>query len=424
MKLSKTAFKNIRLTNLDKQYPVQDMLMQTCQLVQYGSGVFGFDTIPFAVQRNIEQIIREELNKVECYEINLPMLQQKEIWTQSGRWDDYIKSGTMFNLKTPSGEYCLAPTAEEAVMKFVENRISSYKALPVTFYQFGTKFRNEIRNRGYLNRGRSFQMKDAYSFDNDTSSMERTYNNIRQAYFRIFERLGFIAVAVAADNGAIGGSRSEEFMILSLNGEDVILFDQTTGQAFNKEILDRKDAKEYLNTFGINDLSKLQEQRATELGHIFQLGTSYSEKMNIKFTSSDNKLQPYHMGCYGIGISRTLGLIYENNAIIENGNAIGVSLPESVAPYKIQIVSKSDNKERSQEAESLYKELLSKNLPAILDDTDSPIGVKIRNCKVLGTPLIAIFGDKLPVGQVEIENTRTSEKQILTTKDLIKLLSK
>jgi len=197
-------------------------------------------------------------------------------------------------------------------------------------------------------RGKAFPMLDAYSFDVDEESMAKSYENVRKAFLEIFEKIGMPVIPIVADNGAMGGKKSEEFMLVSEQGEDKILYDEATGIGLNTEILERDDYKEYLkDEYGIEDISNLKEIRTMELGHIFQLGTRYSEMMNGKFTNQDGKESLYYMGCYGIGVSRTVAALYENCVINdEKWGPCGFVLPKSVAPYLIQIVPKMDNQEK------------------------------------------------------------------------------
>ena len=167
MKLSQTGLGTIRVNNLDEFYPAQDMLLQTNQLVQYGTGIFAYNNVPLRVRQNVEAVIRGVLNKYGCIEVLLPIMQPSKLWEESGRLSKYIEEGVMITANTEKGDFVLAPTAEEAITDFVRGRVSSYKSLPVTFYQIGEKFRNEIRTRGYLLRGKTFPMMDAYSFDTD-----------------------------------------------------------------------------------------------------------------------------------------------------------------------------------------------------------------------------------------------------------------
>ena len=165
MKLSQTGLGTIRVNNLDESYPAQDILMQTNQLVQYGTGIFAYNNVPLGVRQNVESIVRGVLNKYGCIEVLLPTMQPKSLWEESGRLSKYLEDGTIIPVDTQKGDFVMAPTAEEAVTEFVKGRITSYKNLPVTLYQIGEKYRNEIRTRGYLLRGKTFPMMDAYSFD-------------------------------------------------------------------------------------------------------------------------------------------------------------------------------------------------------------------------------------------------------------------
>jgi len=232
MKISQIGLISRKLTNLDEQFPVQDMLLQTGQLEQFSSGIFAFGHIPFLLKRNIDKVISDTLTKHGASELSLPILQPESIWEESGRLKRYVGDGVMFRTLTEKGNYCLAPTAEEAVVAYARARLNSYKQLPVTYFQIGQKFRNEIRTRGYLLRGKAFDMMDAYSFGRNQADLDVEYDNMKEAYFEIFNTLGFDVQAVGADNGSIGGSKSEEFMILSNVGEDNILVDKITGKAF------------------------------------------------------------------------------------------------------------------------------------------------------------------------------------------------
>ncbi len=415
MKVSRMGLKNVKLTELDKMYPGQDILLQTGQIKQFGSGLYAYDNIVLRVEDNIEKIIKKHMDKIDAIEVEMPLLQQEELWRSSGRFDKYIKEGVMLTVKTDKGNYCLAPTAEEAVTKFAENRIVSYKQLPVSFYQIGKKFRDEIRNRGYLYRGKEFLMFDLYSFDQDEEGLNKTYDQVKKAYFDAFEELNLDLVAVAADNGTIGGTRSEEMMVISESGEDTILYDGKVG--LNTEVLEKENYQEYLKKeYNITDIANLNRLKAIELGHIFALGTKYSESMNIKYIDQNNQVKPFYMGCYGIGVSRVLGVIYENNTIKQNGEVVGFSLPLSVAPYYLYIISNND---RTNEASELYETLENLNIPVIIDDTNDSIGKKIRNAKVLGIPYIAILGNSTEVGSIELEYTKDDTKEIVSKSELI-----
>lgn len=420
MKLSQTGLGTIRVNNLDKSYPAQDTLLQTNQLVQYGTGIYAYNNVPLRLRQNVESVIRGVLDKYGCIEILLPTLQPTKLWEESGRLAKYIEEDVIMPVETDNGKFVMAPTAEEAVTEFVRGRITSYKNLPVILYQIGEKYRNEIRTRGYLLRGKTFPMMDAYSFDLNAEESAKAYQNIRKAYLEIFEILGLKVQPVAADSGAMGGNLSEEFMLESPIGEDTILVDKETGIAFNTEILEREDADEYLREkYGIKDKNNVEAKKSIELGHIFQLGTKYTESMNAKYIDQEGNEQLLYMGCYGIGVSRTVATIYEENVVTgKNGETKGISLPVSVAPYLLQIIPKEEKREIAQ---NLYSELMEANVPVILDDrTQGMLGAKIKDCLMLGTPYMLVIGDKQEEGKFEVENSKTGEKQIYTKEELIK----
>ncbi len=411
----------MRINKLDEMYPAQDLLLQSGQLVQYGTGIYAYGNIPLLIKRKVESIIQEVLNKYGCIEVSLPTLQPDIIWKNSGRWDKYVDEGTMLTVTSDKGDFCLAPTGEEAVVEFAREKLKSYKHMPVTYYQIGEKYRNEIRTRGYLLRGKSFTMMDAYSFDEDEDGLIKAYDNIRKAYMEIFEKLGLKVIPVVADNGAMGGKKSEEFMMLSNIGEDTILYDEETGIGLNTEILEREDYKEYLkDEYGITDISKLQERRTIELGHIFQLGTRYSSMMNGSYINKDGASMPYYMGCYGIGVSRTVAAIYEASVIKYENEVKGIVLPKEVAPYKLQIIPKVENEEKLKEAEELYNKLIKQGINVIIDDRQNiTMGAKMKDCKVLGTPFMAVLGDKVENGYVEFEDIKTGKKEVIKAEELI-----
>ena len=412
MKVSKIGLISRKITKLDEQFPVQDMLLQTGQIEQFTSGIYAYGHIPYLVKKNIDKVICKVLTKYGCSELSLPILQPEKIWVESGRLDKYVKEDVMFRTQTKYGNFCLAPTAEEAVVAYAKTRINTYKQLPVTYFQIGQKFRNEIITRGYLLRGKAFDMMDAYSFGKSQEELDYDYNQMKKAYLEIFETLGLKVQPVGADNGAIGGSKSEEFMCVSNIGEDNILYDEETQTAFNKELLDREDAKEYLlKNYGIKESDRLIERKAVELGHIFQLGDKYASTMNGVYIDSDGKQKNYIMGCYGIGVSRTLAMVYENSAIYKDDKFDGISLPESVAPYKIYIVPKLDDSEKYKVAEKLYNELENANIDVLLDDRpELSIGAKIKDSKMVGTPYLVVVGKSVDNGVVELEKISTGEK--------------
>lgn len=413
MKVSQIGLISKKITSLDSQFPVQDMLIQTGQIEQFSSGIYAYGHIPYLVKKNIVTIISNILTKYSCSELSLPLLQPEIIWKESGRLEKYVSEDVMFRCLTEKGNYCLAPTAEEAIVKYANSRLSSYKQLPVTYFQIGEKFRNEIRTRGYLLRGKSFEMMDAYSFGRNQQDLDLEYNKMKEAYLEIFKTLGLSVQPVGADSGAIGGNKSEEFMCISEIGEDNILVDTNIGKAFNSELLEKENYQDYLlENYGIKKTDSLQTKKAVELGHIFQLGDKYTKSMNATFISENGKPTNYIMGCYGIGVSRTLAMIYENSIIKNEKNEFtGICLPINIVPYLLYIIPKIDDKEKTEISQEMYNTLIKENVNVLYDDRkELSIGAKIKDSKILGIPYVVVFGNTIEKGYVTIENNKTNEK--------------
>ena len=419
MRLSRLNIKKINMNDIDKNYSGQDILMKIGELYQYESGIYGYGNIWTKLERIVENIIIEELDKVGCVQVEFPKLQPKKIWDQSNRWNMYTKEGDiMFTLDNNLGQYGLAPTAEECATIFGANRLPSYKNMPATFYQIGEKFRKEIRTRGYLFRPRTFVMMDAYSFDKTEEDMKETYNIMHEAYLNIFKRLNIKIIPTISDNGVIGGNVAEEFQAATNLGEDIILYDEKQNIGINKEVLEFDNKGEYLKRLNIKDINKLKEYSSVELGNNFQLGTKYSESMNKYFIDENGAKKPYYMGCYGIGLGRIIACLIENNLIKYKDKIKGFSLPYDIAPYKVHIIYNEENKE---EAEKLYKDLQNNDINAIIDDRENlNIGNRINDVYTLGTPKMIILGNKFDKENYEIENTKDNQKQTVNKKEIIK----
>ena len=419
MRLSRLNIKKINMNDIDKNYSGQDILMKLGELYQYESGIYGYGNLWTKLERIVENIIIEELDKVGCVQVEFPKLQPKKIWDISNRWDMYTKEGDiMFTLDNNLGEYGLAPTAEECATIFGSNRLPSYKNMPATFYQIGEKFRKEIRTRGYLFRPRTFVMMDAYSFDKTEEDMKKTYNLMHEAYLNIFKRLNIKIIPTISDNGVIGGNVAEEFQAATNLGEDIILYDENQNIGINKEVLEFDNKDEYLERLNIKDINKLKEYSSVELGNNFQLGTKYSESMDKYFIDENGEKKPYYMGCYGIGLGRIIACLIENNLIKYKEKIKGFSLPYDIAPYKVHIIYNEENKE---EAEKLYKLMQENNINALIDDRENlNIGNRINDVYTLGTPRMIILGNKFDKENYEIENTKDSSKQTVNEKEIIK----
>ena len=418
MRLSKMNIKKMSLKDVDMGYSGQDILMKLGELYKFESGIYGYGNLWTKLERNVADIIIDELDKADCIHVEFPKLQPKSIWEKSDRWDLYTKENDiMFTLDNNLGEYGLAPTAEECATIFGANRLPSYKNLPATYYQIGEKFRKEIRARGYLFRPRTFVMMDAYSFDKTEEDMKKSYELMHQVYLNIFNRLGIKIIPTVSDNGVIGGKVAEEFQVVINQGEDITLYNEEKNIGINKEILEQTNHEEYLKSLGIDNLDGFKEYKTVELGNNFQLGTKYSESMKLYYKDENGDNKPYYMGCYGIGLGRIIACIIENNVIKINEQVKGFSLPFDIAPYKVQIIYNENNKEV---AEELYEYFINNNISTIIDDRENlSIGNRINDVYVLGIPKMIILGNQFDKLNYVVEDTKTNEKICLKKEELI-----
>ena len=422
MRLSNLNIKKINLSDIPKKYEGQEILMKLGELYQFESGIYGYGNLWTKLERFVEDVIIDELDKIGCVQVEFPKLQPRKIWDKSNRWDLYTKENDiMFTMDNNLGEYGMAPTAEECATIFGANRLLSYKNLPATYYQIGEKFRKEIRARGFLFRPRTFVMLDAYSFDKSEEDMANSYKKMHEAYLRIFKRLGIKIIPTISDNGVIGGSVAEEFQAITNLGEDTIYYDEDRDIGINSEVLAFDNKDEYLKQLG-TDINSLKEYPAIELGNNFQLGTKYSETMGLYYKDEEGKDKPYYMGCYGIGLGRIIACLIENNVIYENDKLKGFVLPKEVAPYKVQIIYKEDKKDK---AEELYNYLEESGIRCIIDDRDNmSIGTRIRDAFVLGTPYTIVIGDRTTDEMYEVEDNKNGDKNTLTKEEIREMFTK
>lgn len=415
MKLSRGCFLTSR-ERVSSETLAQQILFQSGQLKRYGTGIFAKNNFLVKVQANVESIIRRILEKYDCIEVVLPLLQPKSLWESSGRWEGYNASGQMFHCDMPNGVFCMAPTAEEAVLDFVKNNVKSYKDLPVNVFQIGPKFRNELRSRGGLLRSKEFTMMDAYSFHFSQETLTEEYLKMRQAYLEIFAELGLNVIPVKALNGDMGGNYSEEFMCLANSGEDTVLVNKDCSLAFNSEILELENSQEYLmQNYGIADFSDFRKEHCIELGHIFQLGQKYSSAMGGTFVNSQNKSVPYYMGCYGIGVSRVVATICETFC-----DDSGIHWPIKIAPYYAYIVYTDKQEKNSME---LYNILMENGVKVVIDDRNVSFGAKVKDSKLFGIPYLIIVGNSYKNDNIfEIENNLTGEKTLMDLEKIIATL--
>ena len=325
------------------------------------SGVYSYLPLGLRVLKRIEHIIREEMEAVDARELFLPVLQPIELWKKTGR--DQVLENVMIKFKDSRGRIlCLGPTHEEVITDLVKNFVQSYRQLPVVLYQIQTKFRDELRTRFGIVRACEFIMKDAYSFDRDWEGLKKNYQRMYEAYQRIFKRCGLEVVILEADAGAMGGDVSHEFMVPAAIGEDVLLSCPSCGfrSGEMKNISEQQNCPQCRK-------AKLKKEAAIELGHIFQLGTKYSQAQEAYFLDDDGKQKPIIMGCYGIGVSRLIAAIIE-----KNNDAKGIIWPKEVSPFDVQMVplptSENDGQIMSL-AERYYADLTKAGLEVLLDDS-------------------------------------------------------
>lgn len=592
MRLSKMLFVTLREDPADAEIPSHKLLVRAGYIRRIGSGLYTYMPLMWRVLQKISGIVREEMNAAGAQELLMPQLQPSELWQESGRWDTYTKAeGIMFSLTDRQGrEVGLGPTHEEVITAVARDMVRSYRQLPVNLYQIQTKFRDEIRPRFGLMRGREFIMKDSYSFHTDEASLKETYARMHEAYCNIFRRSGLEFRAVDADSGAIGGSGSQEFMVLAEAGEDEVLYTDDGQYAANVEKaialpvtaeISQYTTYEKRETIGTNAIVKvckvlkcspttvlknvlyqvsfdsgitaaaivslrgdqdvnevklqneltklapnykattviglvvpdeeaqekwlakalplgyispaiadeyiqssetvspkfirladhtaaelknfvtgaddvnyhvvganwgtdfaiplvvdirkavagdrahhdntqtLQTARGIEVGHIFQLGTKYSEAMNATFTSEQGEEKPFVMGCYGIGVSRLA-----QSAVEQSYDKDGIIWPVAIAPYHAIVVVPNVNDEvQMAAAEKIYADLNTAGVETLLDDRDERAGVKFKDSELVGIPFRIVTGKALKDGKVEVVIRATKTAQEIAIGDVVSTIS-
>ena len=385
-------------------------LMSRAGLIkQVAAGIYTYLPLGYRVIKNIENIIREELEKIDASELLMPALQPSDLWVESGRWDKY--GPELMRLKDRKDrDFCLGPTHEEIITQVVRDYINSYKKLPLALYQIQTKFRDEMRPRFGLMRGREFIMKDAYTFSATVEGLDKWYKLFSQAYIDIFKRCGLDTKIVSSDVGQIGGDEADEFMVMSEVGEDNITYCESCSYAANQE------------HSGLSEGDKcpicsasVKVARGIEVGNIFKLGTKYSESMNCKFVDKTGKQKPVIMGCYGLGISRTLMASVE-----QHSTDTGILWPIEIAPFKIHIVPVNiKNELQNKLAYAIYDDLKEKGIEVLLDYREERAGVKFKDADLIGIPFRVIVGKDSAEGKIEFINRFEESKIVIDAKDIL-----
>ena len=437
MRLSRYFLPVLKEAPRDAEIASHQLMLRAGMIRQQAAGIYSWLPLGLRVLRKIEQIVREEQNRAGAVELLMPTIQSADLWRESGRYEDYGKE--MLRIEDRGGRDMLfGPTNEEMVTDIFRSYVRSYRDLPLNLYHIQWKFRDEVRPRFGVMRGREFLMKDAYSFDLDEAAARTAYNRMFVAYLRTFERLGVRAIPMRADTGPIGGDLSHEFLILAETGESEVFLHREYLEKATPDAAGFDDAEAlqsvcddwtsaYARTDEMHDetlWSEVVEEdrvsaRGIEVGHIFNFGTKYSESMGAKVSGPDGEMHPVHMGSYGIGPSRLVGALIEAS---HDDN--GIVWQDAVAPFHVGIISMRQNDEATANAAGdLYDQLHAGGVDVLFDDTDARAGEKFARMDLVGLPWQVIVGPRgVAANQVELKNRRTGERHEVTPEDAISRL--
>lgn len=395
-------------TKTRKEAPADEVAKNAQLLIRAGfiskemAGVYSYLPLGLRVLKKIEQIIREEMDAVGGVEMRTSALQEKSVWEKTNRWsDDVVDNWFKTTLKNGT-ELGLSFTNEEAFSSLMKSFINSYKDLPLYPYDFKTIFRNEVRAKSGIVRGREFYWKALYSFSKDQKEHDEFYEKIKKSYLNIYNRIGLgEQTYITFASGGTFSKYSHEFQTLSEAGEDTVYADHTRGIAVNKEVF----TDEVLADLNLSRES-LKEERAIEVGNIFSLGFKFSEPFDLTYKNEEGKSIPVYMGSYGIGISRLMGTVVETLS-----DEKGIVWPESIAPFQVHIVSLGKN----EEAEDLYKKLTSQGVEVLFDDRDASAGVKLGDADLIGIPHRIVVSEKsLSAGGYEYKKRNEESASIFS----------
>ncbi|MDB9783714.1 proline--tRNA ligase [Gammaproteobacteria bacterium] len=400
---SKVFIPTLKDSPQDAEVISHQLMLRAGMIRKVSSGIYTWLPLGLKVLRKIENIVREEMDQSGAQEVLMPMVHPKELWEETKRWEKMGPELLRFKDRHDR-DFCLGPTHEEVITDLVRNNVKSYKELPLNIYQIQTKFRDEIRPRYGVMRGREFLMKDSYSFNIDEASLQETYLLMRNTYKKILERIGLEYKIVKADSGAIGGDASEEFHVLAENGEDTIAISDASEFAINTELLlnEGEDISSLEGKPSPDGTGVIEIKKGIEVGHIFQLGKIYTELMKVNVLNQEGRAVDLFMGCYGIGVSRLVAA-----AIEQNNDDKGIVWPESIAPYEVNIVAIGYAKELkiAEAANNLSKQLQSMGYEVIVDDRKDGYGTKMKDAELIGIPVNIIIGNKfIESGEVELKH--------------------
>ena len=416
MRLSRYFMPTIKETPAEAQIASHRLMLRAGMIRQSSAGIYSWLPTGFRVLKRIERIGREEMDAAGCLEVLMPTIQPADLWRESGRYDDY--GPEMRRIKDRHDRDMLyGPTNEEQITEIFRNAVKSYRDLPRNLYHIQWKFRDEIRPRFGVMRGREFYMKDAYSFDIDFESAKRSYNKMFVSYLRVFARMGLRAVPMAADSGPIGGELSHEFVILAETGESAVychpallerdVLSRDIDFAGDLEPLVAEWTSHYAATDDKHDPDScpvapedLVSARGIEVGHIFYFGTKYSDSMNCRVNTADGASTAIHGGSYGIGVSRLAGAIIE-----ASHDDDGIIWPDAVAPFTVGLINlKVGDAACDTECAALYAKLSDAGCEVLYDDRDGRAGVKFATMDLIGLPWQLVVGPRgVKGGTVELK---------------------
>jgi len=430
MRLSKYFLPILKENPSDAQIVSHRLMLRAGMIRQAQSGIYSWLPMGFKVLRKLENIVHEEQIRAGHNPMLMPTMQSADLWRESGRYEDYGKE--MLRVTDRHGRDMLfGPTNEELITDIFRNNVRSYKDLPLTLYQIQWKFRDEVRPRFGVMRGREFLMKDGYNFDVDKASAMQSYNRHMVSYLRTYERMGMKAIPMRADSGPIGGEDTHEFLVLAETGESEVFYDRNILDLhLGDRIVDYENwdecaaifdewTKPYARTDETHDpvlFAQIPEERqmksrGIEVGQIFYFGTKYSESMNAKVITPENIEVPIHMGSHGIGVSRMIGAIIEAS---HDDN--GIIWPEAVTPFGVGIVNLKQGDEGTDSAcEALYKSSTLLGIDPLYDDRSERAGAKFASMDLIGLPWRITVGPRgLKNGVVELTSRKTGKSEELT----------
>lgn len=411
MRLSQLFTKTSKTAPADEVAKNAQLLIRAGFIHKEMAGVYAYLPLGKRVLDNIAQIVRDEMNAIGGQEVQMTVLQPKDIWEKTDRWDD-TKVDNWFKTKLANGtELGVGLTHEEPIVDALKDYVSSYKDYPVFVYQIQSKFRNELRAKSGLLRGREFVMKDMYSFARTEEEHLELYERAAEAYTRVYARLGIgdVTYRTFADGGIFTNKFSDEFQTVSTIGEDTIYIDEQKRVAINKEIL----TDENLAKLGLKR-EDLVEKQGVEVGNIFPLESKYTDALDVYYTDENGQKQPIIMGCYGIGVSRLVGMLAEHFA-----DDKGLVWPESVAPAKIYLARLSEEKEVAKAADDLYHSLSQAGVAVLYDDRDLRPGEKFVDAELMGIPYRIVVSKKtVESGKHELKARTENDTSLLSSEEI------